>query len=141
MSERACLLILIVGGLAESDTWAHRAWLIVATRGVVMGQQNALSNPSRATTRTTHVTGMVTDRIELGRRACPRRAGDPDPVRGDRHKLWMLSVLVALSTSRLVGALGDLAVSFPVLLLPAALLLVAVPPLVGGRLPMTDPVP
>ncbi|QFG69067.1 YoaK family protein [Ornithinimicrobium pratense] len=139
------VLILIVGGLAEEVTWAHREWLIVATLGFVMGQQNALiTKVSNATIRTTHITGMVTDiGIELGKMTYLKRPGDPDPVRGDPHKLLMLSILVALFfVGGVLGALGYLAIGFPVLLVPAALLLlVAVPPLVGGRLPLAEHVP
>ncbi|WP_131105311.1 YoaK family protein [Ornithinimicrobium sufpigmenti] len=139
------VLILIVGALAEEVTWVHREWLIVATLGFVMGQQNALiTKVSDATIRTTHITGMVTDiGIELGKMTYLKRAGDPDPVRGDLRKLLMLSTLVALFfVGGVLGALGYLAVGFPVLLVPAVLLLaVAVPPLVGGRLPVGDHVP
>lgn len=139
------VLILIVGGLAEEVTWAHREWLIVATLGFVMGQQNALiTKVSKATIRTTHITGMVTDiGIELGKMTYLKRPGDPEPVRGDPHKLLMLSILVTLFfVGGVLGALGYLAVGFPVLLIPAALLLlVAVPPLVGGRPPRADHVP
>lgn len=139
------VLILIVGGLAEEVTWVHREWLIVATLGFVMGQQNALiTKVSNATIRTTHVTGMVTDiGIELGKMTYLKRPGDPEPVRGDPRKLLMLFTLVVLFfVGGVLGALGYLAIGFPVLLVPAVLLLVvAVPPLVGGRLPLPDHVP
>ncbi|WP_134773789.1 YoaK family protein [Ornithinimicrobium flavum] len=130
------VLVLIVGGLAESVTWAHREWLIVAVLGFVMGQQNALiTKVSGATIRTTHVTGMVTDiGIELGKMAYPRRPADPDPVRGDLPKLLMLATIVGLFfVGGVLGALGFLALGFPVLLVPAVLLLgVSVPPLFAG---------
>lgn len=136
------VLVLIVGGLAESVTWAHREWLIVAVLGFVMGQQNALiTKVSGATIRTTHVTGMVTDiGIELGKMVYLRRPGEPDPVRGDLAKLLMLSTIVALFfVGGVLGAVGYLALGFPVLLVPAALLLlVSVPPLfAGGSRPWT----
>lgn len=130
------VLVLIVGGLAESVTWAHREWLIVAVLGFVMGQQNALiTKVSGATIRTTHVTGMVTDiGIELGKMTYLRRPGDPDPVRGDLPKLIMLSTIVGLFfVGGVLGAVGYVAIGFPVLLVPAALLLgVSVPPLFAG---------
>lgn len=139
------ILILIVGGLAEEVTWEHREWLIVAVLGFVMGQQNALiTKVSDATIRTTHVTGMVTDiGIELGKMTYLRRADDPDPVRGDGRKLLMLSTLVGLFfVGGVLGAIGYLAIGFPVLLLPAALLLlVAVPPLIAGRSTLREDVP
>ncbi len=127
------VLVLVVGGLADEVTWAHREWLLVAVLCFVMGQQNALiTKVSEATIRTTHVTGMVTDiGIELGKLAYRNRLADAEPVRGDRGKLWMLSALVGLFfLGGVLGAVGYVALGFVVLLVPAGLLLlVAVPPL------------
>lgn len=139
------VLILIVGGLAESVTWEHREWLIVAVLGFVMGQQNAIiTKVSNSTIRTTHVTGMVTDiGIELGKLVYLRRPDDPEPVLGDRRKLLMLSTLVSLFfVGGVIGAVGYLSIGFPTLLVPAALLLViAVPPLLAGGDRPADHVP
>lgn len=68
----------------------------------IMGLQNAMiTKLSRSEIRTTHVTGMVTDiGIELGKLFYWNMAkGDPAsmrPVRADRSKLVVLTVLVSL---------------------------------------------
>lgn len=68
----------------------------------IMGLQNAMiTKLSRSEIRTTHVTGMVTDiGIELGKLFYWNVAqGDPasmQPVRADRSKLVVLTVLVSL---------------------------------------------
>lgn len=131
------ILILLIGGLADVVTSGPREWLLVAALGFVMGQQNALiTKVSRATIRTTHVTGMVTDiGIELGKALYPARPDDPDPVRADLAKLGMLTLLVLLFfLGGLLGALGYLWWGFPVLLVPAGLLLaMALPAMAAPR--------
>lgn len=122
------VLVLLIGGLADSVSAQWREWALVAALGFVMGQQNALiTKVSDATIRTTHITGMVTDiGIELGKLSyCNRRAG-PDPVRGNVPKLAMLSSLVLLFlVGGVIGALGYLAIGFGVLI-PGALVLLLV---------------
>ncbi len=122
------LLILMFGGLADLLVWSHRDVVFVAVLCFTMGLQNAIiTKISDAQIRTTHVTGMVTDiGIELGKFLYRSRRPDTPPVRGDLGKLGMLSGLVGLFfVGGILGAAGYLAVGFPVLLLPAVVLLVA----------------
>ena len=128
------LLILAFGGVADLLVWEHRDHVFVAVLCFTMGLQNAIiTKISAAQIRTTHVTGMVTDiGIELGKLVYrSRRTGEP-PVRPDLGKLAMLAGLVGLFfVGGVLGAAGYLAVGFPVLVVPAlVLLLVASPPLV-----------
>lgn len=139
------VLVLVIGALADQvDHWLWREWLLVAALGFVMGQQNALiTKVSDATIRTTHVTGMVTDiGIELGKGLYVNRLAHAEPVRADLAKLGMLTTLVGLFfVGGLMGAVGYLALGFPVLLVPALLLLVlAIGPLLTGRRGMAAPV-
>lgn len=131
------VLILLIGGLADVLSGDPRTWALVAALGFVMGQQNALiTKVSDATIRTTHITGMVTDiGIELGKAAYVNRLADQDPVRADLARLRMHSILVGqFFLGGVLGALGYLALGFPVLLVPAVLLLVmTVPTLVSHR--------
>lgn len=131
------VLILLIGGLADVLSGDLRTWALVAALGFVMGQQNALiTKVSDATIRTTHITGMVTDiGIELGKAAYANRLADEEPVRADLARLRTLSILVGqFFLGGVMGALGYLALGFPVLLVPAVLLLVmTVPTLVSHR--------
>jgi len=74
-----------------------------------MGLQNAIiTKISEAEIRTTHVTGMLTDiGIELGKALYFNRKRAQPPVRSDRSRLLLLSLLVVLFFSG--GALGAFA--------------------------------
>ncbi|WP_235529270.1 YoaK family protein [Phycicoccus sp. Root101] len=129
------LLVLVFGGAADLLVWRHRTMVFVAVLCFTMGLQNAIiTKISQAQIRTTHVTGMVTDiGIELGKLVYRSRRAGLEPVRADLSKLSMLSVLVGLFfVGGLVGAAGYLAIGFPVLLVPAVVLLaVALPPVLA----------
>lgn len=130
------VLVLLIGGLADSVSAQWREWALVAALGFVMGQQNALiTKVSDATIRTTHITGMVTDiGIELGKAVYANRLPDADPVRADLAKLRMHSILVGqFFLGGVMGALGYLALGFVVLLVPAALLLVMTLPAMAAH--------
>lgn len=130
------VLVLLIGGLADSVSAQWREWALVAALGFVMGQQNALiTKVSDATIRTTHITGMVTDiGIELGKAVYANRLPDADPVRADLAKLRMHSILVGqFFLGGVMGALGYLALGFVVLLVPAALLLVMTLPVMAAH--------
>ena len=130
------VLVLLIGGLADSVSAQWREWALVAALGFVMGQQNALiTKVSDATIRTTHITGMVTDiGIELGKAVYANQLPDADPVRADLAKLRMHSILVGqFFLGGVMGALGYLALGFVVLLVPAALLLVMTLPVMAAH--------
>ena len=92
----------------------------------VMGLQNAIvTKISRAEIRTTHMTGVITDLgIELGRMAYwnrGQRAGGP--VRADRDRLIVLSIILALFLAGgIAGAAGFKAIGFGAVLPIVALL-------------------
>jgi uncharacterized membrane protein YoaK (UPF0700 family) len=137
------LLILAFGGLADLLTWRHRDVVFVAVLCFTMGLQNAIiTKISAAQIRTTHVTGMVTDiGIELGKLAYRSRMPGQPAVRADVAKLSMLTGLVSLFfVGGVAGALGYLALGFPVLVAPALVLLaVAAPPLVADLRHRAEP--
>jgi len=128
------LLVLAFGALAEQLTWTHREHIFVVVLCFTMGLQNAtITKVSNAQIRTTHVTGMVTDiGIELGKLSYRSRMEGVPPVRADLGKLGMLAGLVALFlVGGVLGATGYLHAGFPILVVPAVVLLVvAVPPVV-----------
>jgi len=75
----------------------------------IMGLQNAvITKISRATIRTTHVTGLVTDLgIELGKLLYLNHLSGPQPVRANRQRLRVHGQLVAsFLVGGLLGALG-----------------------------------
>jgi uncharacterized membrane protein YoaK (UPF0700 family) len=96
----------------------------------IMGLQNAMiTKVSKAEIRTTHVTGMVTDiGIELGKLFYwnnSRHAQPAGPVRGDRTKLQILSMLVGLFfVGGLIGAISFSHLGFVSTLPLAALILI-----------------
>lgn len=99
----------------------------------VMGLQNAMiTKLSGARIRTTHITGMVTDiGIELGKLIYlnSNRAGHL-PVRADRAKMRLLSVLIFLFFSGgVIGAIGFNRYGYSsALFLAAFLLIMAITP-------------
>lgn len=122
------LLMLGFGLLAELLTWEHRDLLFIPVLSFTMGLQNAvITKISGAQIRTTHVTGMVTDiGIELGKFLYRNRLPGAEAVTGDPQKLRLLAALVGLFFSGgVLGALGYLAVGFPVLVPTALALLLA----------------
>jgi uncharacterized membrane protein YoaK (UPF0700 family) len=75
----------------------------------IMGLQNAvITKISKATIRTTHVTGLVTDLgLELGKLLYLNRLSGRQPVRADRRRLRVHGQLVAaFLVGGLLGALG-----------------------------------
>ena len=102
-------------------------WFALSLLSFSMGLQNAIiTKISHAEIRTTHVTGMITDiGIELGKCLYWNRNTGLHPVRSDRRRLQLLSLLVGLFF--IGGSLG--AFAFPhigyLILLPIALLLAA----------------
>lgn len=138
------VLILVFGGLAGSLTWSHRTWVYITVLGFTMGLQNAIiTKISAAQIRTTHVTGMITDvGIELGKWVYRSRLPDLPPVRADLGKLAMLSAIVgSFFVGSVLGAGGYLRLGFPVLVVPALLLLLAAAPTVIADLRGTHEVP
>lgn len=100
----------------------------LAVLGFSMGLQNAIiTKISRAEIRTTHVTGMITDiGIELGKLFYWNRTTGRVPVRAERQRLLLLTVLVGLFfTGGATSAILFSHVGF-LLMIPLAILL-AVP--------------
>ncbi|MGX5357393.1 YoaK family protein [Kocuria sp. KH4] len=119
------VLILGFSLTAEAVEGEHHDLVHVAVLCFTMGMQNALiTKVADVPVRTTHVTGMVTDiAIELGKALYPHRTPGPDPVRGDRRKLQVLTSLVGLFfLGGVTGTVGYLAAGF-LFLVPVALLL------------------
>lgn len=124
--------LLLCFGLAGGNLSAHR-WASVSVTVMllcfIMGLQNAMiTKVSKAEIRTTHVTGMVTDiGIELGKLFYwnnSRHAQSAGPVRGDRTKLQILSMLVGLFfVGGLIGAISFSHLGFVSTLPLAALIL------------------
>ncbi|BEP90896.1 YoaK family protein [Variovorax sp. V512] len=118
-------------------TWAtpFAVPLTVLLLSFIMGLQNAVaSKTSGGSTRTTHMTGNITDvGIELGKMLYwNRRApSTPLPVRHDRSRLRRCGGLVAMFVlGGAVGALGFKHVGFICVVPLAALLLaLSIPPL------------
>lgn len=121
------VLVLLVGLVAHELSATDRSWALIALLGLTMGLQNAIiTKISDAQIRTTHVTGMITDiGIELGKLAYPNRRGDPEPVRADRSRLALHSLLVGtFFLGGLLGALAYSAIGF-VTVVPTACILLA----------------
>ncbi|HEX7864077.1 MAG TPA: YoaK family protein [Variovorax sp.] len=126
-------------GLAGAITlsWAtpFAVPLTVLLLSFIMGLQNAVaSKTSRGSTRTTHMTGNITDvGIELGKMLYwnRRATSKPQPVRHDRGRLRRCGGLVGMFVlGGTVGALGFKHVGFVCVVPLAALLLVlSIPPL------------
>lgn len=100
----------------------------------MMGLQNAvITKISRATIRTTHVTGLVTDLgIELGKLVFMNRTRRHPPVLADRQRMKMHLLLIGMFfVGGLFGATGFKHVGFVTTLpLALALMLVALRPMV-----------
>jgi len=126
-------------GLAGAITlsWAtpFAVPLTVLLLSFIMGLQNAVaSKTSGGSTRTTHMTGNITDMgIELGKMLYwnRRMPSTPLPVRHDRSRLRRCGGLVGMFVlGGTVGALGFKHVGFVCVVPLAALLLVlSIPPL------------
>ncbi|WP_097200472.1 YoaK family protein [Variovorax sp. YR752] len=118
-------------------TWAtpFAVPLTVLLLSFIMGLQNAVaSKTSGGSTRTTHMTGNITDMgIELGKMLYwnRRMPSTPLPVRHDRSRLRRCGGLVGMFVlGGTVGALGFKQVGFVCVVPLAALLLVlSIPPL------------
>jgi len=99
---------LLLAFLAFPASHTH-FFLMLTLLSFTMGLQNAIiTKISEAEIRTTHVTGMLTDiGIELGKALYFNRKRAQPPVRSDRSRLLLLSLLVVLFFSG--GALGAFA--------------------------------
>ncbi|MBT9488048.1 MAG: DUF1275 domain-containing protein [Rubrivivax sp.] len=109
----------------------------------IMGLQNAvISKISRATIRTTHVTGLVTDLgIELGKLLYVNHARTTLPVRADRSRMKMHGLLILMFfVGGLFGALGFKHVGYITTVpLAIALVVVAVRPLLADLRSLARP--
>ncbi|QCK85813.1 DUF1275 domain-containing protein [Phreatobacter aquaticus] len=94
------LLLALFGALGP--LLQHNVWFFVPSTVMllcfIMGLQNAIiTKLSKSRIRTTHVTGITTDiGIELGKLLYINVSKDAEPVRADRPKLWLLSVLCGM---------------------------------------------
>jgi uncharacterized membrane protein YoaK (UPF0700 family) len=117
---------LLLGSLPLFAGQEH-LFVSLAVLGFSMGLQNAIiTKISHAEIRTTHVTGMVTDiGIELGKFLYWNRTTGRVPVRAERERLLLLTVLVVLFF--MGGALSAATYSHIgfLLMLPLAILLAA----------------
>lgn len=134
MIESILLLVFGLFGAAISQQVAVLLPATVILLCFIMGLQNAvITKISKATIRTTHVTGLVTDLgIELGRLLYVNRHPDAAPVRADRRRLRVHGQLAAsFFIGGLAGAYGFKSVGYvsTVPLALALLLLVARPAL------------
>ena len=113
--EAATLLVFGVAG-ASIDLYAPLFTpLTVLLLCFIMGLQNAvITKISKAEIRTTHVTGLITDiGIELGKLLYINPRESSDPVRANRRKLRIHTVLVScFFVGGLAGALGFKYVGF-----------------------------
>lgn len=127
----------LVGGNLETLRWFYVPGTVMLLC-YIMGLQNAMiTKVSRSEIRTTHITGMVTDiGIELGKlfywNMSSGEAQSSPPVRADRTKLTVLSVMVALFfIGGVVGAFSFFHVGFgSTLPLAVLLMLLAAVPIV-----------
>ena len=120
----------LLASLSIPGTSRH-FFLALCTLSFSMGLQNAIiTKISGSVIRTTHVTGMVTDiGIELGKAFYWNRTTGRTPVRAERNRLLLLSMLVALFfTGGVVGAVSYPHLGFS-LMLPLAVML-AIPTIV-----------
>ncbi len=122
------LLEALVLAAVPACTSSHHMLLTLSLLSFAMGLQNAIiSKISQAEIRTTHITGMVTDiGIELGKAIYWNRSRALQPVKAERGRLLLLTILVALFFAG--GAFG--AFAYPHLgfrvLLPLAIVLAAI---------------
>ena len=128
--------LLLVFGLMGAALNLKVALLLPATVLLlcfIMGLQNAvITKISRATIRTTHVTGLVTDLgIELGKLVYVNHIPGAAPVLADRGRIRMHALLIGMFfVGGLFGALGFKQVGFTTTVpLAVALLVVATRPL------------
>lgn len=99
--EAALLVIFGIVGGRQSDTHGETLTMTILVLCYIMGLQNAMiTKVSNAEIRTTHVTGMITDiGIEVGKLLyfnIRQPLGPGGRIRGNRGKLKLLSLLVAL---------------------------------------------
>ena len=130
--------LLLVFGLLGASLNLKIALLLPATvllLWFIMGLQNAvITKISRATIRTTHVTGLVTDLgIELGKLVYVNHIPGAVPVVADRARIRMHALLIGMFfVGGLFGALGFKQVGFATTVpLAVALLVVATRPLLN----------
>jgi uncharacterized membrane protein YoaK (UPF0700 family) len=130
--------LLLVFGLLGASLNLKIALLLPATVLLlcfIMGLQNAvITKISRATIRTTHVTGLVTDLgIELGKLVYVNHIPGAVPVVADRARIRMHALLIGMFfVGGLFGALGFKQVGFATTVpLAVALLVVATRPLLN----------
>ncbi len=123
--EAAALLVFGLFGAAMGFMTPVFLPLTVVLLCFIMGLQNAvITKISRATIRTTHVTGLVTDLgIELGKLLYVNRQPGAAPVRAHRGRLRVHGQLIAcFFFGGLAGALGFKHLGF-ISTLPLALIL------------------
>jgi uncharacterized membrane protein YoaK (UPF0700 family) len=123
--EAAALLVFGLFGAAMGFMTPVFLPLTVVLLCFIMGLQNAvITKISRATIRTTHVTGLVTDLgIELGKLLYVNRQPGAAPVRAHRGRLRVHGQLIAcFFFGGLAGALGFKHLGF-ISTLPLALML------------------
>jgi uncharacterized membrane protein YoaK (UPF0700 family) len=130
--------LLLAFGLLGASLNLKIALLLPATVLLlcfIMGLQNAvITKISRATIRTTHVTGLVTDLgIELGKLVYVNHIPGAVPVVADRARIRMHALLIGMFfVGGLFGALGFKQVGFATTVpLAVALLVVATRPLLN----------
>jgi uncharacterized membrane protein YoaK (UPF0700 family) len=107
--EAVALLVFGLFGAAIGLVTQVFVPLTVVLLCFIMGLQNAvITKISKATIRTTHVTGLVTDLgLELGKLLYLNRLSGRQPVRADRRRLRVHGQLVAsFLVGGLLGALG-----------------------------------
>ncbi|MCP5270870.1 MAG: DUF1275 domain-containing protein [Burkholderiaceae bacterium] len=129
-------LLLLAFGLLGATLNLSVALLLPVTVLLLcymMGLQNAvITKISRATIRTTHITGLVTDLgIELGKLVYINRSHSATPVVADRQRMRMHGLLIGMFfVGGLFGAMGFKHLGFVTTLpLAAALMLVALRPM------------
>jgi uncharacterized membrane protein YoaK (UPF0700 family) len=122
--------LLLIFGLMGGELMAYTTLIVPATVLLLcylMGLQNAvITKVSKATIRTTHVTGLMTDiGIELGRLVYLNQSDLGDPVRADRERLGVhLLLLACFLGGGVVGAIGFATIGYIATLPLAALLAV-----------------
>lgn len=109
MIESLLLLVFGLFGAAISQQVAILLPATVILLCFIMGLQNAvITKISRATIRTTHVTGLVTDLgIELGKLLYVNQRAGAAPVLADRRRLHVhIRLIIAFFGGGVAGALG-----------------------------------
>lgn len=125
MLESAALLVFGLFGASMNVFAPLFLPLTVVLLCFIMGLQNAvITKISRAEIRTTHVTGLITDiGIELGKLLYVNARDDSAPVRANRQRLRIHSLLLAcFFAGGLFGAIGFKSIGF-VTTVPLALAL------------------